>query len=129
MFEKIRHGVTSYKPDFFVQETAAKRYWVEIKGFMDQRSKTKINRFRRYFPNEPLRIIDKTWFAKNSKKLSLLIKDWEHNDKDLKMPLKKGKSKKVVSENIREMVKAGHPQKQAVAAALSTARKSRSKKA
>ena len=41
------------------------------------------------------------------------------------MPLKKGKSKKVVSNNISELVHSGYKQKQAVAIALSTARKSR----
>jgi hypothetical protein len=39
------------------------------------------------------------------------------------MPLRPGKSRAVVSANISEMVASGHPQKQAVAAALSTARK------
>lgn len=43
------------------------------------------------------------------------------------MPLQKGKSKKVISNNIREMMEAGHPQKQAVAASLSNARKSGAK--
>lgn len=40
------------------------------------------------------------------------------------MPLRKGKSKTVISENISEMVHAGHPRKQAIAASLEQARKS-----
>jgi hypothetical protein len=43
------------------------------------------------------------------------------------MPLKKGSSKEIISSNIKEMMASGHPQKQAVAAALSTARKSGAK--
>lgn len=44
------------------------------------------------------------------------------------MPLKKGKSNKVVSQNIREMKKAGHPQDQSIAAALAKAGKSKRQK-
>ena len=37
------------------------------------------------------------------------------------MPLKKGSSKKAISSNIRTEMKAGRPQKQAIAIALHTA--------
>lgn len=43
------------------------------------------------------------------------------------MPLAKGKSKKTISKNIKEMKKAGYPQDQAVAASLNQARKSGAK--
>lgn len=43
------------------------------------------------------------------------------------MPLKSGKSNKVVSENIKELMKSGRPQKQAVAIALKKKKESKKK--
>jgi len=43
------------------------------------------------------------------------------------MPLKSGKSRKVVSKNISEMVKSGYPQKVAIAASLKKAGLSKNK--
>jgi len=44
------------------------------------------------------------------------------------MPLKRGKSRKVITENIRKLIREGYPQKQAVAIALRIAGKSRSQR-
>ena len=43
------------------------------------------------------------------------------------MPLKKGKSKKVISENIKELRNSGRPEKQSIAIALSEARRGKKK--
>lgn len=43
------------------------------------------------------------------------------------MPLKKGKSQKTIGKNIKTEIAAGKPQKQAVAIALDTARRSGAK--
>jgi hypothetical protein len=45
------------------------------------------------------------------------------------MPLKPGSSDEVISENIAEMIRAGHPRDQAIAAAYRNAGRSRSQQA
>lgn len=51
----------------------------------------------------------------------------EKTQEEKNMPLHKGKSKKVIGENIGEMEASGHPRKQAIAASLNMARKSGAK--
>lgn len=74
-FEGIKRGVVSYKPDFLVVEKNS-HHWVEVKGYMDSRSLTKIKRFKKYFPEERLEVVDSKWFVRNCGKLKNLIPGW-----------------------------------------------------
>jgi hypothetical protein len=75
-FEEIKRGTRSYLPDFKVIKLDGSHEWHEVKGWMDQKSITKIKRFRKYYPEEKLEIFDSKWFKRN-KNLAYLIKDWE----------------------------------------------------
>lgn len=74
-FEGIKRGTVSYKPDFFVIYPDKTTEWYEVKGYLDKKSKTKIFRFMKYFPNEKLTVIDAAWFR--SCKTKNFINDWE----------------------------------------------------
>ena len=58
-FEKIKRGVRSYKPDFKVTLNDGSIEYHEVKGYMDAKSKTKINRMRIYHPEVKLILIEK----------------------------------------------------------------------
>lgn len=76
-FESIKRGVRSYLPDFWVQNDKDETYYVEVKGYYDRRSVTKIKRFRKYYPQEKLVLVDSKWFRENGKKLSVLIPEYK----------------------------------------------------
>jgi Protein of unknown function (DUF1064) len=61
-FENIKRGVRSYMPDFKVIENDGSHYWVEVKGYMDAKSNTKLKRFAKYYPQEKMLLVGKEWF-------------------------------------------------------------------
>lgn len=76
-FENIKRGNRFYKPDFKVWTTIKVFEYHEVKGWMDQTSRTKIKRFMKYYPKFVLKIIDHAWFKQNTSRLEPLIPYWE----------------------------------------------------
>lgn len=76
-FENIKRGTRSYLPDFKVTYADGTYKWVEVKGYYDSKSLTKIKRFRKYYPNELLELVDQDWFKWNSIICKGLIPNWE----------------------------------------------------
>ncbi|MBA7553294.1 hypothetical protein ES705_45884 [subsurface metagenome] len=53
-FEKIKRGTKYYKPDFYL--AAPIRLFIEVKGFLISSDKTKLRRFKKYYPDEFFRL-------------------------------------------------------------------------
>lgn len=58
MFDKIKLGTRSYRPDFKIYNLDGSIEYHEIKGWMDNKSKTKIKRMRIYYPKIKLIVIE-----------------------------------------------------------------------
>lgn len=64
-FDGIKRGVCSYLPDFKVCTLSGSFEYHEVKGWMDDRSKTKIRRMAKYHPAVMLIVKDAAWFKAN----------------------------------------------------------------
>lgn len=72
-FESIKRGVRSYTPDFKVTENSGDIVYHEVKGWMDARSKTKLKRMAKYYPNVKLLLIDSKAYKQLVSKYSKLL--------------------------------------------------------
>lgn len=76
IFEGIYEGAISYTPDFYLP---SQDKWVEVKGWMDNKSKLKLERFKQYFPQEysKLILINETEYKNLENEFSNKINNWE----------------------------------------------------
>lgn len=76
-FEEIKRGVRSYLPDFKVTNNDGSIEYHEVKGYMDAKSKTKLSRMKKYYPQVKLILIDQKAYE-GIKKISKMIPNWEN---------------------------------------------------
>jgi hypothetical protein len=76
-FEGIKRGCVSYLPDFKVTNMDGSIEWHEVKGWMDDRSRTTLARMKKYHPNEKLVLIQEKTYNDIKNKVSRLIDGWE----------------------------------------------------
>lgn len=66
-FEKIKRGVRSYKPDFKIYNLDGTFEYVEVKGYWDAKSLTKLKRMRIYYPQIKISKVDGDFFKRMNK--------------------------------------------------------------
>lgn len=76
-FEAIKRGTRSYLPDFRVTHNDGSTDYHEVKGWMDDRSKTKIKRMAKYHPTVKLVIIDAKAYRAMAREFAGKIFGWE----------------------------------------------------
>lgn len=74
----VTRGCREYRPDFRVYYPDRPPVFEEVKGFMDQKSKTRLKRMAKYYPAHPVTVIGREWFAMMERTgLAAAIPGWE----------------------------------------------------
>lgn len=81
-FHEIKRGTRTYLPDFKVIRNDDSHYWIEVKGYLDPKSITKIKRFRKYYPQEQLFVLTNNWFRAGSILPNLTQGNYENPHKE-----------------------------------------------
>lgn len=78
-FMKIMRGVRSYKPDFRITRNDDTQFYIEVKGYMDAKSATKLKRMKKYHPDVHIQVIDVVRYT-SIKKGKNVYKGWGQLD-------------------------------------------------
>lgn len=76
-FEAIKQGVRSYKPDFRVVEASGEIRYHEVKGWMDSRSRTCMQRMGKYHPSKIIILIDSKAYKSIEAQMAPILDGWE----------------------------------------------------
>jgi hypothetical protein len=76
-FEPIKRGVRSYLPDFHVTELNGSWCLHETKGYLDSKSRTKLKRMAKYYPEIKLILIDAKQYRAIKASVAGMIPEWE----------------------------------------------------
>jgi len=83
-FDESVNGVASYQPDFYLPEFDK---WIEVKGWMDEKSKIRLQLFKDQYPEEfsKLILIDEDFYNELRDEISPFIDNWEYSNQEKKM--------------------------------------------
>jgi len=73
-FENIKRGTRSYLPDFRITEIDGSQYFVEVKGYMDKKSLTKLKRMNKYYPEVKILMVKKEQIEEIRMKFGSVLK-------------------------------------------------------
>ena len=73
VFDQIQFGTRSYCPDFKVFNKNGSFEYHEVKGYMDSKSKTKLKRMAKYYPEVKIILVDSDYYRDLAKKMGKLL--------------------------------------------------------